>query len=352
MDRENFDQYKIEQYFTDTCEAIYNLLESQFELEHQHEETVAIANTETSANAETDESDMDELDNYLFETVDQIHGEQEKVAYIEEERVKTKKAAFKETVKNQMHDYRLECDRLNVAEYLSIHGNDSYVKFRKENKVLNEKRLAKRDVMHVMPFFDVTDWWARRWRQYKDIAIMASIMLGKPTHNAFQERVFSRGTYSDTKLRKRRTEESFEMGVVNSVNRNEVTKLMELVDKIPQQTDYTYDKLFLEHHSNLKFYLKMRETEVPVILGNENESANGKCSDESVSSTITEDDLDLDDESISVRTIKENNKNDAADAASQVTESSTGKSNKNDAMDASSQLTESSTRKSSSSNDK
>lgn len=44
------------------------------------------------------------------------------------------------------------------------------------------------------------------------------MFLGKPTHNGFQERVFSRGTYVDGKLRKRLKEENFEMSVLNSFN--------------------------------------------------------------------------------------------------------------------------------------
>jgi guanylate kinase len=46
----------------------------------------------------------------------------------------------------------------------------------------------------------------------------ASIFLGKPTHNAFQERVFSRGTYADSNLKKSMKENNFEMVVLSSLN--------------------------------------------------------------------------------------------------------------------------------------
>ena len=52
-------------------------------------------------------------------------------------------------------------------------------------------------------FFDVLQWWKLVGKlKYKEIAVAATLFLGRPTHNGFQDTVFSRGTYSDTKLQK------------------------------------------------------------------------------------------------------------------------------------------------------
>ena len=83
--------------------------------------------------------------------------------------------------------------------------------------------------MYISKFFDSVKWWQQHENIYPELAAAASILLGKPTHNAFQERVFSRGTYSDTKLRKRLKEEHFEMSVLNAVNGKQIDEVFELM---------------------------------------------------------------------------------------------------------------------------
>ena len=76
------------------------------------------------------------------------------------------------------------------------------------------------------------EWWKIKESLYPELAVGACIVLGKPTHNAFQERVFSRGTYTDTKLRKQLKEESFEMSVLNAVNSSTIESNSIMIDEI------------------------------------------------------------------------------------------------------------------------
>lgn len=90
-------------------------------------------------------------------------------------------------------------------------------------------RIELEDALYISQFFDSVKWWQQHENIYPELAAAASILLGKPTHNAFQERVFSRGTYTDTKLRKRLKEEHFEMSVLNAVNGKQIDEVFELM---------------------------------------------------------------------------------------------------------------------------
>jgi hAT family C-terminal dimerisation region len=83
---------------------------------------------------------------------------------------------------------------------------------------------------YVGKYFDVLGWWMANNKLYPELAVRACLVLGKPTHNGFQERVFSRGTYQDTKLKKRLKEENFEMSVLNAINNRKVQNLQGMMD--------------------------------------------------------------------------------------------------------------------------
>jgi hAT family C-terminal dimerisation region len=89
-----------------------------------------------------------------------------------------------------------------------------------------KKIKVYKDASYTSKFFDVLQWWkVEGSKNFEMLASVAIIFLGKPTHNAFQERVFSRGTYCDTKLKKRMKEENFEMSVLNSFNSQRIEEI-------------------------------------------------------------------------------------------------------------------------------
>jgi hypothetical protein len=64
-------------------------------------------------------------------------------------------------------------------------------------------------------------------RTFVEVKCAALVMLGKPTHNTFQESVFSQGTYKDSLLKKSLKEDKFEMVVLNSLNGEQVQEYVE-----------------------------------------------------------------------------------------------------------------------------
>ena len=89
--------------------------------------------------------------------------------------------------------------------------------------------------------------------KYSELTVAATVLLGKPTHNTFQEGVFSCGTYTDTKLRKCLREEFFEMSVLNAVNGKQIDVIYDLMKPaiIANETNrMEYMKEFLESRNN------------------------------------------------------------------------------------------------------
>lgn len=101
-----------------------------------------------------------------------------------------------------MDVYKEQCLNMNMLVWLDEHGNQVYKEMKRKNKTIDYFKISNKDALYVAQFFDVTTWWKEHEAKFPELAISASIILGKPTHNAFQERVFSRGTYTDTKLKR------------------------------------------------------------------------------------------------------------------------------------------------------
>jgi hypothetical protein len=70
-------------------------------------------------------------------------------------------------------------------------------------------------------------FWKDMCDKYEELGV-AALVLGKPTHNAFKERVFIRGTYTNTKLKKCIQQDTFEMSVLNAVN----NKVVDDIDSV------------------------------------------------------------------------------------------------------------------------
>jgi hAT family C-terminal dimerisation region len=88
------------------------------------------------------------------------------------------------------------------------------------------KKIKDRDIMYVRERFDVSEWWRQIGSiKFPKLAISALIVLGKPSHNAFQERVFSVGNWTDSKLRKKRKAENFEINLLEACNAEYFNKL-------------------------------------------------------------------------------------------------------------------------------
>jgi hypothetical protein len=139
---------------------------------------------------------------------------------------------LKDRVKAQLKKYRefWNNDNLNMVTILDEYGNERYKLDKKRNKINYTMITLVNDAAYVGKYFDVMGWWMANNKLYPELAVRACLVLGKPTHNGFQERVFSRGTYQDTKLKKRLKEENFEMSVLNAINNRKVQNLKGIMD--------------------------------------------------------------------------------------------------------------------------
>ena len=143
--------------------------------------------------------------------------------------LETQLKELKEHITEMMKQYRRDCEKMDMTTWLDEHGNKKYEIEKKNNPNLLFIKISQgTDAGYTSRFFDVLKWWKIVGeKKYGEVAVAASIFLGKPSHNGFQERVFSRGTYTDTKLKKRLKEENFEMSVLNAFNGKKIDDLKE-----------------------------------------------------------------------------------------------------------------------------
>jgi hypothetical protein len=108
---------------------------------------------------------------------------------------------------------------LNVQKIIEEHPTPFYQKEVEGGRINWAKVIKTKNPIYSATLFDCISWWKmvrlNRWRELRGIAL---IVLGKPHHDGYQERVFSRGTYTDDFLRKRMREDTFEINVLQSLN--------------------------------------------------------------------------------------------------------------------------------------
>jgi hAT family C-terminal dimerisation region len=152
--------------------------------------------------------------------------------------------------------------------------------------------------MYVYKYFDVLTWWRVNAGKYNELSVAATIVCGKPTHNAFQERVFNIGTHKDTRLRNRIKEDGFEMSILNAVNDEDLVSNEETIKIIGKDLErFALSKQREEEQKSIQLirYLEKRSQEEDII-GNcnedyENETDNIDDEEKSVASDNSSDDL-------------------------------------------------------------
>ena len=181
----------------------------------------------------------------------------------DQEAINKKKIEVKNTITNAVNEYIYYCkNKMNVLGDLRYYGSEYYKK-----NVLDDNRLKPpfRDGYYAYRYFDLLLWWelvgTKRW---PCLGIAASIVLGKPSHNGFQERVFSRGTYFDDPLKQRMKEDNYEKSVLNSLNIKKINDLMELMPEVivPEQK-------YEVARQQMELFFE-REIQVKNIIGNGN----------------------------------------------------------------------------------
>jgi hypothetical protein len=166
-----------------------------------------------------DADDEDDVMKCLYEEVREDIDEEKKSRTNREVVIESKRSKLLDVIKLQVSNYRRYCETIDITKLLEEYGNEEYRSDLK-NKVVNVKKLVHyHDALYANRYLDLLMWWNCFGKiNYPMLASAACIVLGKPTHNAFQERVFSRGTYADSNLKKNMKEDNFEMAVLNSLN--------------------------------------------------------------------------------------------------------------------------------------
>jgi hypothetical protein len=125
---------------------------------------------------------------------------------------------LKKGIQQEFLSYVAYCKKIDWKEVLAKHGTEKYKKLLREKAVIDHKMNV--NPRYTRTLFDVIGWWTDTGSKlFPKIAVAALIILAKATHNGYQERVFSIGTFLDTKQQKRREERHYEMDVLQRINR-------------------------------------------------------------------------------------------------------------------------------------
>jgi hAT family C-terminal dimerisation region len=133
-----------------------------------------------------------------------------------------------------------------MADYFKNYGNNKYKKQVKMDGIeFDNENTTLLNILTLIKFSNVALFWQDKKDVYPELSIAAGIVLGKPTHNACQERVISKGSYMDTKLKKHTSEETFEINVLNACNTHNMTSLNNVITSINNKNNNKRVKMTL-----------------------------------------------------------------------------------------------------------
>ena len=249
-DPENFSTEQVQEYVTKAEAFVYELYDQQHLVGFQRDVDRARVDTTGVDNDGKKKSHEEVLQNMKVDNkkkllyakllkaknIGEVKEGGEVTSAKDQESINRKKNEVKAMISTAVTEYVHYCrTKMDVVSDLSKFGNDLYKDMIKKKQQLDVSRLQEPfcDGHYATKYFNVLKWWeifgSKRW---PSLALAASIVLGKPSHNGFQERVFSRGTYFDDPLKQRLKEESYERSVLNSLNHEKVESLMTMIPQI------------------------------------------------------------------------------------------------------------------------
>jgi hypothetical protein len=227
---------------------------------------------ELKAINEKNTASMSEMEKLVYSTYNTIESPSTKVA-IAKKKSTDKSIDLEEIILEEFIAYRQECAALDIHKYIVKYPSKKYLQMMEKNQTIDEKKISPSfmDIPYITSLSDVTLFWKEMQSKYCHLSTAALIFLGKPTHNAFQERVFSRGTYTDTKLKKKLTETSFEISVLNAVNNKQLQDLKETIKDINKKIDKDLDKKkkMMQQCKELEKFLEESDSDNESVNDNE-----------------------------------------------------------------------------------
>lgn len=303
IDTVHFTEAKVEQYFSETVNWIFELFKNTVDTDTDKvviidEVTEQVDNEVTVISS--DNGDGDVIGEHALRMYNLVKLKKRKglnaVVDNTAEILEKKIYELKESIKSSMKAYRKECDNMDMVAWLDENGNDLYHELKKKGKTLDSVRLHHKDALYIAQYFEATTWWCQHEKQYPELALAACIALGKPTHNAFQERVFSRGTYSDSILRKSLKEENFEMSVLNAVNKKVTddcyNMVKPIIDNIMKETQASEKECYIDEITQ---YMDNRKNEKQFddIVDGEADEFESVCSQCTADMNMDDDEIDI-----------------------------------------------------------
>jgi hypothetical protein len=225
-------EYVVKMYekvvYRKTKEEVFREQKEEEERKKKEEEEIE----EKKKEAAMLENECDEFTRILYEDVITLNRPPNAQAHSlhrnDESYLRAKRRTLYEQIQAQVITYVKHCNDMDMLFVLDQYGNENYKKDLEKNLINKAKITTYCDVVYVAKYFNLLQWWKLAGSQlFAEVSSAALVMLGKPTHNAFQERVFSRGTYKDSLLKKKLKEEKFEMSVLNSLNGDQVQELLD-----------------------------------------------------------------------------------------------------------------------------
>ena len=214
--------------FSGTINSIVAGFQKQLEPSGQQKQTDE-SSPGALLDAEDDDEDVDELD--IFNLIHQKEqAEKEQLAQVthqdeDQARLTQLRMNLRTECKKQFECYIGLCEskidgnwvaiicKFPSKMYLSEHDkwdNETITKF--------EKDCAKGNYHAVGKYFDVLGWWHHHQNDYPCMYPSALLWLSKPTTNAFQECVFSLGSWFDSnRLMRRQTAHSFQVRTLECI---------------------------------------------------------------------------------------------------------------------------------------
>ena len=124
---------------------------------------------------------------------------------------------LRKKIEEELVNYVTFCRNIDWIEMCGKYGTEKHKKMLKEQPV--EAKRCGVNPRLTRTLFDVIGWWRNHGiKLFPRLGVGAFIVLAKVAHNGFQERVFSVGTFLDTKQQKRREERHYEMDVLQRIN--------------------------------------------------------------------------------------------------------------------------------------
>ena len=135
--------------------------------------------------------------------------------------------------------------------------------------------IKKRKVTKVWKHFDVLKWWGTdAHHKFPLLFPLATIVLGKPYTNAYQERCFSLASWFDSKLMQCQKAETLQMHCLDAQNRKNVSHMTQLMG-----SKWEDQPLFKEQkaHTISSYIDQQRELQSIIALDDSTDSDNESC---------------------------------------------------------------------------